>query len=100
MEIEVTCDVLMDQYQSPEGIASGSDHPALVSTGANMSEYGYTKIGTAVARVTLHSQDQIVQAQISAAKQELARVRAENQQRENVILDRLSKLQALTFEPA
>jgi hypothetical protein len=61
---------------------------------------GYVEVGEATIEVTLHSSEVIAASQLDSLKAKLQEVRAENQQRENAILDQISKLQALTFEPA
>ena len=59
---------------------------------------GYTQIGTAEITLELFPQEVIDGNQLGALKQELHKVRAENQARENAILDRISKLQAIGYE--
>jgi predicted transposase YdaD len=60
----------------------------------------YTKIGTAVVTITLFPKEQIYTHELTALNKALDNVRAENQVRENDILDRISKLTALTYEVA
>jgi hypothetical protein len=60
-------------------------------------ENPYTRIGEAEITVTLRPHDQIVVAQIDALNASLAAERAESMRRQNTILDRISKLQALTM---
>ena len=45
--------------------------------------------------VTLHSRDTVVEKELAGLKQQLEKVRADNHMRENAILDRISKLQAI-----
>lgn len=61
---------------------------------------GYVRIGTATVEVEVFGEDQIVVQQMDALHKQLQNVRAENQKRENAILDKISKLQALTLDPA
>lgn len=61
---------------------------------------GWVHVGTAHITVDLLPQDQIQSAQLAALKAKLQEVRAENQQRENAILDAISKLTALEYVEA
>lgn len=58
----------------------------------------YTLIGEAEITVTLRSRDQLVTSQLEALNKSLQVERAESIKRQNVILDRISKLKALTNE--
>lgn len=59
---------------------------------------GYTQIGTAEITLELFPQDVMNGNQLNALKEELQSVRAENQKRENALIDRISKLQAIGYE--
>ena len=56
---------------------------------------GWVEVGMATIAITLHPRDELVAKELEALSTQLQKVRAENQQRENAILDRISKLQAL-----
>lgn len=58
---------------------------------------GWIHVGTARITVELLPVEDMQSAQLAALKAELQKVRAENQQRENAILDAISKLQALEY---
>jgi hypothetical protein len=58
---------------------------------------GWTEVGTAEITVTFHPRDTVVAKELDGLKAQLERVRAENHMRENAILDRISKLQAITY---
>jgi hypothetical protein len=58
---------------------------------------GWVQVGTAQITVTLFERDAIVAKEVEGLNTQLQKVRAENQQRENAILDRISKLQALEW---
>jgi hypothetical protein len=58
----------------------------------------YTQIGTAVVTVTLFSKEELHNTQLTALNKALENVRAENQVRENEILDRISKLTAIGYD--
>jgi hypothetical protein len=57
----------------------------------------WTEVGIAQITVTLHPRDVVVEKELSGLKQQLEKVRAENHMRENAILDRISKLQAIEY---
>ncbi len=61
---------------------------------------GWVVIGKATVTVEYLSQDEVQSQLLGALKTKLQTVRAENQKRENAILDQISKLQALTFVEA
>ena len=57
----------------------------------------WTEVGTAEITVTLHPRDIVVEKELAGLKQQLEKVRADNHMRENAILDRISKLQAIEY---
>lgn len=67
-----------------------------MSTGS----YPWVKVGTADITVTLMPRNDIVAEQTKVLQGELQKERAESQVRQNAILDKISKLQALTFNGA
>jgi hypothetical protein len=68
-------------------------------TNSDMSEcQDWAEVGEATVTVKLYPHDKIVSKELDGLKTQLQAVRAENQQRENAILDRISKLQAIDFE--
>lgn len=60
----------------------------------------WTRVGTAEITVTLVSRDEVVSEAVKALQKQLEEERAESMQRQNAILDRISKLSALTFDAA
>jgi hypothetical protein len=69
---------------------------ALTYTNSDMSDTtGWAEVGVATITVTLHPRDELVAKELEGLNTQLQKVRADNQQRENDILDRISKLQAL-----
>lgn len=71
----------------------------LTYTNHDMSDCEYwAEVGVATITVTLHTLDVIASKELEALNAQLQKVRAENQERENAILDQISKLQAITYE--
>jgi hypothetical protein len=103
MEITFEADAYISRYTTIEEVLNGQRLPTVVSKDSDKSywaEDGYTHIGSVTMTVDVKPTDQIALDKIEALKAKLQTVRAENQQRENAILDQISKLQALTFQAA
>lgn len=66
----------------------------------DMSSNGWVEVGTASVTVTLHDSNELHEKALEGLHKQLQEVRAENHRRESFILDRISKLQAITYEPA
>jgi hypothetical protein len=58
----------------------------------------WVEAGVATITVTLYPREKLVAKELDGLNTQLQKVRADNQQRENAILDRISKLQAITYE--
>lgn len=88
---------LLDSIKSgdAEGVAN-----ALSYTNAEMESCGYVLVGEATIEVSILPVEDLQHQQLATLQAELQRERAESMERQNAILDRISKLQALTFEPA
>lgn len=102
MKITYTCQVWFNpQLDRLEDIQAGKAFPTLAIELPEDEGYfprnGYCHIGTAAVEVTLKTDKEIVAGQVASLQVQLAAVRAENQQRENAILLRISKMQALTM---
>ena len=65
---------------------------------SDMTGAGWTRIGTATITLEIVSTDSLVQNQVSALEKQMNAVLADAQQKCNYFKDRISKLQALTFE--
>ena len=59
---------------------------------------GWAEVGVATITVELYPRDELVSKELEGLNAQLQKVRADNQQRENAILDRISKLLAVTYE--
>ena len=66
----------------------------------DMTKHGWVEVGTATITVTLNPADLMVGKQLDALSAELHRDLADSQVRQNAIMERISKLQALTMEVA
>ena len=88
------------KYNSIKDVIDGHCTPMM--SGADGSEYfesqGYVRIGTANATLEIFSEDDIASNQLETLQRQLQTVRAENQQRENAILDQIGKLTAISYD--
>lgn len=100
MKITSTAFAYIDtRFESVESVRKGQILPRL-SLGESdyYQEQGYPCIGTATVTIELHDDKTVTANQLVALGKRLDAVRAENQQRENAILDQISKLQAIGYE--
>lgn len=86
-----------------DAILSGSEQDAISALGFSCHDmdkgsYPWTHIGSAEVTVTLMPRTEMVASQVETLNAELQQERAASAVRQNAILDRISKLQALTFE--
>jgi len=56
---------------------------------------GWAEVGIATITVTFYPREELVSKELEGLNAQLQKVRADNMMRENAILDRISKLQAL-----
>jgi len=71
---------------------------SMMYTNSDMSDCdGWAEIGIAQVSVVFHPREDIATKELDILNKKLQEVRAENQQRENAILERISKLQAITY---
>lgn len=59
---------------------------------------GWAEVGIATITVTFYPRKELVAKELEGLNLQLQQVRASNQQRENAILDRISNLQAISYE--
>ena len=57
----------------------------------------WTEVGIAEITVTFYPREDVVAKELKGLNKQLEKVRADNHMRENAILDRISKLQALEY---
>jgi len=88
---------LSHMAESGKGDAAVS---ALSYSHVDMTFCGWIRVGEATITVDLFSESSVNSAQMTLLKAELKETRANNQQRENDIMDRISNLSALTYEVA
>jgi hypothetical protein len=60
----------------------------------------WVEVGLAQITVTFHPREELVAKELEGLKSQLEKVRADNHMRENAILDRISKLQAIEYVEA
>lgn len=98
MKVEFQAKAYISNFISIESVVNGQTLPMITSDGAYYDGEGYPQIGTATVTIELFSDDEITAKKLKALREQLHTVRAENQRRENAILDQISKLEALTCE--
>lgn len=99
MQVNFTAKAYMHQYESMSAIVNGQEMPHLTISGGYFEKEGYPQIGVASVTIELFSEDEITSKKLEALQAQLHTVRADNQRRENAILDRISKLQAINYTP-
>lgn len=99
MKVQFQAKAYLSKYHDIEDVANGECLPQIIADNESIyyEQQGYSLIGTATITVELHTEDQLMAAKLAALKEQLQAVRAENQQRENAILDQISKLQAINY---
>lgn len=99
MKVQFKAKAYLSGYHDISEVANGSQMPNILSgDGSYFEQQGYSLIGTATVTIELHTNDQIMAAKLEALQAKLQTVRAENQQRENAILDQISKLTAISYD--
>jgi hypothetical protein len=74
---------------------------ALTYLNHDMSETeDWVEVGTAEITVNFYPRETTLAKELDGLNSQLQKVRAENHMRENAILDRIIKLQAITYEPS
>lgn len=98
MQVQFTAVAYQTPYQEIQDIFDGAVMPVIsMEESKYLVSQGYTVIGEATVTVELFSNDEITSKKLAALQAQLQTVRAENQKRENAILDQISKLQAIDY---
>lgn len=95
MKVQFTAKAYLPTYIRMEDVVNGVEMPSITQYS---SYFGDQLIGVATVTIELFSKDEITNKQLEALQRQLQTVRAENQQRENAILDQISKLQAISYD--
>lgn len=99
MQVQFTAKAYLSSYIDITEVANSSHMPMICNSDSGyLEKQGYTQIGTATVTIELHTNDQIMAAKLESLQAKLQTVRAENQERENAILDKISKLQAISYD--
>ena len=98
--ITYTANAYAPEWQDIGEIVSGKAAPLTTIHDADCLSESDTYLGKATITLELVSMEQITAAQIKRLESMLETVRAENQKRENALLDRISKLTAIGYTEA
>ena len=101
MQVQFKQSAYLDlKYNSIQDVIDGHYTPMMADADGSgyFESQGYVRIGTAEVTLELSSENEIAAHQLAALQAQLKAVRAENQQRENAILDQISKLTAISHD--
>jgi hypothetical protein len=105
IKVTATVGAWLPSYTSPDDLltalrAGKNDEAARLMhfSPADMTSSGWTRVGDAHVTVELLPHDEQVAKAVASLRQMLEAERIESQRRQMAILDRISKLQALTFD--
>jgi len=99
MKVEFKAKAFLDTtYNNLKDVLNGNSMPHITQNGSYFESQGYPMIGEVTVIINVMPADKIVASQVDALRKQLHLVRAENQRRENAILDQISKLEALPCE--
>jgi hypothetical protein len=97
-----TVSVWISEYSRHDGTTlqeiDDIDGLALFRVGSEMQKHGYTHVGEAEVTTTIASADQITNSKVSSLRAELEKDRADSQRRQNELIDKINKLEALTYD--
>ena len=102
MQITYTGHAYLDEHSKLDEILAGRDKPSILEHKWDGDDRipGYTYLGPVTVTTECRPTDELVGAQIETLKAMLQTVRADNQQKENAILDQISKLLAIGYTEA
>lgn len=100
MQVQFTAKAYLPSWNDISQVANGSVMPVICDPrhSGYYEQQGYALIGTAITTIELHTEDRVLAAKLEALQAKLQTVRAENQRRENAILDQISKLTAISHD--
>ena len=98
---QATASVWISQYSQfdAQSLQQTDSIGGLVIAPYDMTESGYTHVGEADVTITIASPDQIIGNKVASLRAQLESDRAESQRRQNELIDKINKLEALTYEP-
>lgn len=96
--ITYTANAYAPEWMDLEKIVAGKDTPLTTMYDTDCLSDSDTYLGKAKITLELDSMEQISAAQLKRLNSILETVRAENQKRENALIDRINKLQAIGYE--
>ena len=99
MQITYTGHAYLYKTTKLEDVLEGREPPSIMRRKYD-DLAGYTYLGPVTVTTECRPQDEIVCAQIENLRAMLQTVRAENQERENFLIDQISKLTAIGYTEA
>jgi len=72
----------------------------IAHAGANLAAGGYTHVGHADIIVTIAPPDRIIGCKVASLRAELEKDRADSQMRQIGLLDKINKMEALSYDEA
>ena len=98
MQVQFTAKAYISKHSRLQDVVNGIEMPCITQHGGYFEKEGDPQIGVATVTIELFSNDEITSKRLGALQAQLQTVRAENQQRENAILDQISKLTAISHD--
>ena len=98
MQVTYTAHAYACEWQDIDAIISGKDTPMLTKHEKDYLSESDLYLGTCTVTMDLAPKEDLATAQMARLRTLLENLRAERQKQENAIIDRINKLQALTYE--
>lgn len=90
---------IQPKYETPDDLMKGTVRPVLVTGSTDYwTKDGYVHVANATVTLDRLDDKTIHEQQLAGLQVALVAVRAENQKRENAILDQISKLTSIAYE--
>lgn len=100
MQVEFKGLALAHEFMSIKDVQNGCAPTFNHGDKNNLANHGFSVIGTATLVVELHDPKTVQAGKIAALQEQLQAVRADNHRKANAILDAISKLQAIDYDPS